>query len=243
MSAQGIPQIAVVMGSCTAGGAYVPAMCDEIDHRARAGHDLPRRPAAGEGRDRRDRQRRGARRRRRARPAFRASPTTSPQDDAHALGDRAAHRRPTSTACKQPHARRCGRRDAPRYDPSELYGVVPADMRAALRRARGDRAHRRRQRVRRVQGAATAPRWSCGFARICGYPVGILANNGILFSEVGAEGRALHRAVQPARHPAGVPAEHHRLHGRPQVRGRRHRQGRRQDGDRRRHARRCRSSR
>ena len=72
----------------------------------------------------------------------------------------------------------------------------------------------------------------CGFAHIWGYPVGILANNGILFSEVGAEGRAFHRAVLPARHPAGVSAEHHRLHGRPQIRGRRHRQGRRQAGDR-----------
>ena len=54
---QGIPQIAVVMGSCTAGGAYVPAMCDEIDHRQEPGHDLPRRPAAGEGGDRRGRRR------------------------------------------------------------------------------------------------------------------------------------------------------------------------------------------
>jgi 3-methylcrotonyl-CoA carboxylase beta subunit len=50
-------------------------------------------------------------------------------------------------------------------------------------------------------------------------------------SRVGAEGRALHRAVLPAQDSAGVPAEHHRLHGRPQVRERRHRQGRRQDGD------------
>ena len=45
-------------------------------------------------------------------------------------------------------------------------------------------------------------------------PVGIVANNGILFSRVGAEGRALHRAVLPAARAAGVPAEHHRLHGR-----------------------------
>ena len=52
LSAQGIPQIASVMGSCTAGGAYVPAMSDETHHRAQPGHDLPRRPAAGEGRDR-----------------------------------------------------------------------------------------------------------------------------------------------------------------------------------------------
>jgi 3-methylcrotonyl-CoA carboxylase beta subunit len=46
MSAAGIPQVAVVMGSCTAGGAYTPAMCDESRNR------VPRRPAAGEGRDR-----------------------------------------------------------------------------------------------------------------------------------------------------------------------------------------------
>ncbi len=52
LSAEGIPQIACVMGSCTAGGAYVPAMSDEIDHRTPPGHDLPRRPAAGRGRHR-----------------------------------------------------------------------------------------------------------------------------------------------------------------------------------------------
>ena len=57
MSAMGIPQIAVVMGSCTAGGAYVPAMSDDTDHRQEPGHDLSRRPAAGEGGDRRGRDR------------------------------------------------------------------------------------------------------------------------------------------------------------------------------------------
>ena len=67
------------------------------------------------------------------------------------------------------------------------------------------------------------------------FPIGILANNGILFSERCAQGYALHRAGEPAQHPAGVSAEHHRLHGGPQIRGRRHRQGRRQDGDRGRH--------
>ena len=66
MSAQGIPQIAVVMGSCTAGGAYVPAMSDETVIVARHRHDLHRRPAAREGGDRPGRDRRGARRRRRA---------------------------------------------------------------------------------------------------------------------------------------------------------------------------------
>ena len=66
MSAAGIPQIAVVMGSCTAGGAYVPAMADETIIVQRAGHDLPRRPAAGEGGDRRGGVGGGAWRRRRA---------------------------------------------------------------------------------------------------------------------------------------------------------------------------------
>ena len=64
MSAAGIPQIACVMGSCTAGGAYVPAMSDESIIVQRPGHDLPRRPAAGEGGDRRGGDARGARRRR-----------------------------------------------------------------------------------------------------------------------------------------------------------------------------------
>ena len=64
LSSLGIPQIACVMGSCTAGGAYVPAMSDEFDHRAPARHHLPRRPAAGEGGHRRKRQRRRAGRRR-----------------------------------------------------------------------------------------------------------------------------------------------------------------------------------
>ncbi len=68
MSAAGIAQIAVVMGSCTAGGAYVPAMSDESIIVAQPGHDLPRRPAAGEGGDRRGGQRRGSRRRRCAHP-------------------------------------------------------------------------------------------------------------------------------------------------------------------------------
>ena len=70
MSAAGIPQIACVMGSCTAGGAYVPAMSRRDRHREGAGDDLSRRAAAGEGRDRRDRQRRGTGRRRGACPPF-----------------------------------------------------------------------------------------------------------------------------------------------------------------------------
>ena len=53
LSSEGIAQVAVVMGSCTAGGAYVPAMSDETVIVREAGHDFPRRSAAGEGRNRR----------------------------------------------------------------------------------------------------------------------------------------------------------------------------------------------
>ena len=70
-----------------------------------------------------------------------------------------------------------------------------------------------------------------GFARIQGYPVGIVANNGILFSQSAQKGRPLHRALRPAWHSARVPPEHHRLHGRPEIRERRNRQGWRQDGN------------
>ena len=82
-----------------------------------------------------------------------------------------------------------------------------------------------------------------GFAHIEGYPVGILANNGILFSASALKGAHFIELARPAEDPARVPPEHHRLHGRPRVRGRRHRQGRREDGDRRRLRRGARSSR
>ena len=131
---EGIPQIAVVMGSCTAGGAYVPAMCDEIDHRARAGHDLPRRPAAGEGGDRRDRRAPKSWAAPTCTRASRASPTTSPQNDAHALGDRAAHRR----------------------QPQPAASTSPLDVRAPRRAAL-----RRRRALRRRSTPTSASRTTC----------------------------------------------------------------------------------
>ena len=98
MSAAGIPQIAVVMGSCTAGGAYVPAMSDEAIIVEGPGHDLSGRPAAGEGGDRRGscRPRISA-----AATCIRgspASPTIWRADDAHALALGAAHRRQSQSA-------------------------------------------------------------------------------------------------------------------------------------------------
>ena len=100
----------------------------------------------------------------------------------------------------------------------------------ALRRPRGDRPARRRQPVRRVQAAATARRWSPASPALHGHPVGIIANNGVLFAESALKGAHFIELCDQRDDPAAVPAEHHRLHGRPRLRGRRHRQARRQDG-------------
>ena len=128
------------------------------DHRARPGHDLPRRPAAGEGRDRRDRHRRGSRRRRCAHAPLRRRRPLSPRTTRTRSASRGA-----SSAISA--ARRVPRLDlrAPRaaaLRPGRAARHRPARPAHALRRARGHRPHRRRLRIRRVQARATAPRWS-----------------------------------------------------------------------------------
>ncbi len=155
---------------------------------------------------------------------------------------RARHRRPTSTASKRRWPRAQGRR-APLYDPAEtLRRRSPPTRASPTTCARSSRASSTAREFDEFKQRYGATLVTAASPTSAGYPVGILANNGILFSRVGAEGRAFHRALLPARHPAGVPAEHHRLHGRPQIRGRRHRQGRRQDGDRGGHRAACRNS-
>ena len=74
------------------------------------------------------------------------------------------------------------------YDPAEIYGVIPVNARAAVRRARNHRAHRRRLANSTNSRRATATTLVCGFAHIDGHPVGIVANNGILFSESALKG-------------------------------------------------------
>ena len=186
MSAKGIPQIAVVMGSCTAGGAYVPAMSDETVIVARDRHDLHRRPAAREGRDRPGRDRRGARRRRRAHAPVRASPTTTRRRDEHALAIARRivanpHRRRPEPPWEVADARAARRR------PGRALRPDPGRPPHAARRARGDRAHRRRLRFDEFK-ALYGETLVCGWARIEGYPVGILANNGVLFAESSQKG-------------------------------------------------------
>ncbi len=241
MSAAGIPQIAAVMGSCTAGGAYVPAMSDETVIVRGTGTIFLGGPPAREGRDRRGRRPAGARRRRRARAHERRRRPRGGRRRA-----RAAHR---AEIVAQPEPRR----DQRAWDVVEPAGARRSTRRRCTARSRRvlSQTYDVREVIARIVDGSGFHEFKqlygetlvCGFARIHGHPVAILANNGILFSRVGAEGRPLHRARVRARRAARLPAEHHGLHGRPRVRGRRHREGRREARDRRGVRRTCRSSR
>jgi len=184
LSAKGIPQIAVVMGSCTAGGAYVPAMADEsIMVRNEATIFL-----AGP-------------------PLVKAA--TGEVISAEALGGADVH-------CKQSgvsdhyahddyHALHLARRIVanlnrvkpnelavqppcePAYDTEEIYGIVPADPR---------KPYDVREIIARIVDGSVFDEFKqlygstlvCGFAQLFGYPVGIIANNGILFSDSAQKG-------------------------------------------------------
>ena len=183
MSAQGIPQVAVVMGSCTAGGAYVPAMCDEaIIVREQgtiflAGPPLVK-AATGEvvsaedlgGADLHTR--------------LSGVADHFAQDDMHALGlaRRIVGNLGAVADTAPPHVPA-----PPRYDPAELHGIVPEDVR---------QAYDVREVIARIVDASAFDEFKqrygttlvCGFARIWGHPVGIVANNGILFSESALKG-------------------------------------------------------
>ena len=197
-------------------------------HRARAGHDLPRRPAAGEGRDRRGGHGRGSRRRRRACAQIRRRRSLWRRTTRMRWRSRAASS-PISTP-RRPSTFRCSRRASRRYDAAELDGIVPADLRkqydvreVIARLVDGSEfdEFKALYGTTLVTGFAHLARHAGRHPRQQRHPV---------FGER-AEGRAFHRAVLPAPHSAAVPAEHLRLHGRARLRGRRHRQGRRQDGD------------
>ena len=196
-------------------------------HRAQPGHDLPRRAAAGEGRDRRGGDGRRTRRRRRAFAPIRRHRSLRaerrPRDR-----DRPAHRRhaEAADARRAQHARAAGA--AVSGGGNLRRGLRRRPQ--AVRRPRHHRAGGRRLRIRRVQEALRHDadlrlRPYLGLSgrhhRQQRHPV----------QRELAEGRALHRTVLPAQYPAGVPAEHHRLHGRQEIRGRRHRARRRQAGD------------
>jgi 3-methylcrotonyl-CoA carboxylase beta subunit len=179
MSAAGIPQIAVVMGMCTAGGAYIPAMADQaviVRNQGTIYLGGPQLVKAATGETSTAEEIGGAD------VHCRVSGVTDyyAQNDAHALAlarqivgglpDR-----------KQPAAELRPPRE-PRFDPAELHGVVPADIR---------KPYEVREVIARLADASEfdefkalyGPTLVTGFAHVWGYPVGILANNGILFSE------------------------------------------------------------
>ena len=186
MSGEGIPQIAAVMGSCTAGGAYVPAMSDETMIVKGNGTIFLGGPPLVQGRDRRGRHRRRARRRRRAHAHLRRGGSLRRRRRARA-GHRALDRRATCTPRPAVRGTRIGR-SRPRYDAARTLRHRAGRSAHRLRRARGHRAHRRRL----ASFTSSKPRYGttlvCGFARIEGHPVGILANNGILFGESALKG-------------------------------------------------------
>jgi acetyl-CoA carboxylase carboxyltransferase component len=184
LSARGIAQVAVVMGSCTAGGAYVPAMSDETVIVKGTGTIFIGGPplvkaATGETVTAEDL---GG-----ADVHTRISGVADyfAEDDLHAL---AITRRILANVriVKQPPWPVCEPRD-PRYSPSELYGVIPSDLR---------RQFEIREVIARIVDASELDEFKTsygttlvtGFAHIMGYPVGIIANNGILFSESSLKG-------------------------------------------------------
>ena len=184
LSAAGIPQIAVVMGSCTAGGAYVPAMSDEAVIVRNQGTIFLGGPplvraATGEVVSAEDL---GG-----ADVHSRVSGVTDhyAMDDAHAL---AITRRIVSNLNRTKHiSLQTEKPEEPLHDPEELYGVIPVDSRKPFDV---------REVIARVVDGSRLDEFKplygttlvCGFARLFGYPVGIIANNGILFSESALKG-------------------------------------------------------
>jgi 3-methylcrotonyl-CoA carboxylase beta subunit len=184
MSANGIAQIAVVMGSCTAGGAYVPAMSDETIIVKNQGTIFLGGPplvkaAIGEivsaedlgGGD--------------VHTRLSGVADHLAQNDAHAL---ALARQAVATLNRRKIATQALREPrAPLYDTKEIYGVIPVDTRKPYdvreiiaRIVDGSEFHEFKARY----GATLV----CGFAHIEGMPIGIVANNGVLFSESAQKG-------------------------------------------------------
>ncbi len=185
MSAAGIPQVAAVMGSCTAGGAYVPAMADEsIIVRGQGTIFLGGPPlvkaATGEIVTAEDL---GG-----GELHARTSGVVDhlAENDAHALGIARRIVKSFAGRPKRP-AFAITPPVAPRFDPAELDAIVPADprepydVREVIARLVDDSEF---DEFKRLYGATLVT----GFARIWGYPVGIVANNGILFSESAQKG-------------------------------------------------------
>ena len=179
MSASCIPQIAVVMGSCTAGGAYVPAMSDENIIVEKNGYIFLGGP-----------------------PLVKAA--TGEEIDAESLGGSKVHCQTSGVTdhfavndeqaidicrsivshfnCSKPETLKQVQVEQPLYDPYELYGIIPKNER---------RSFDVREVIARIVDASRFHEFKSnyaktivtGFAHIYGFPVGIVANNGVIFSE------------------------------------------------------------
>ncbi len=184
MSAAGIPQIACVMGSCTAGGAYVPAMSDEtimVKNQATIFLGGPPLVKAATGEDVTAEELGGAD----VHTRLSGVADHYAMDDEHALAItrrivRNLNRvKPRQLELREPRA--------PLYDPAEIHGVVPADTR---------QPYDAREVIARIVDGSELDEFKAnygatlvtGFAHIHGMPVGILANNGVLFSESALKG-------------------------------------------------------
>jgi 3-methylcrotonyl-CoA carboxylase beta subunit len=184
LSAMGVPQIAVVMGSCTAGGAYVPAMSDESIIVKEQGTIFLGGPplvkaAIGEvvsaeelgGGD--------------VHTRMSGVADHLAANDAHALA--LARRIMATTNYVKPQPQQLREPRPPACNPEELYGVIPTDTR---------KPYDVREVIARIVDASEFDEWKArygttlvtGFAWIEGMPVGIVANNGILFSESAQKG-------------------------------------------------------
>jgi 3-methylcrotonyl-CoA carboxylase beta subunit len=184
MSAKGIAQIAVVMGSCTAGGAYVPAMSDvsiivkEQGTIFLAGPPLVK-AATGEVVSAEDLGGGDVHTRLSGVADYLA------EDDAHALA--LARRAVGNLGRVQGASLRLEPVEEPAYDPDEILGVVPADLRTP---------YDIREVIARVVDGSRFDEFKarfgetlvCGFAHVKGMPLGIVANNGVLFSESAVKG-------------------------------------------------------
>jgi len=184
LSARGITQIAVVMGSCTAGGAYVPAMSDEsiiVKNQGTIFLGGPPLVKAATGEDVTVEDLGGGD----VHTRLSGVADHLAQDDSHALFlarrivANLSQPKPVQLAVRSPIE--------PKADPQELYGAIPADLR---------KPYDAREVISRLVDGSEFDEFKtrygvtlvCGFAHLWGYPVGLLANNGILFSESAQKG-------------------------------------------------------
>ncbi|SOY85271.1 carboxyl transferase domain-containing protein [Cupriavidus taiwanensis] len=184
LSKRGIPQIAVVMGSCTAGGAYVPAMSDEsiiVKNQGTIFLGGPPLVKAATGEEVSAEDLGGAD----VHTRLSGVADYFAQNDHHALSlarnivQHLNRRKPDQIRLHEPVE--------PLYPVEELYGVIPTDTR---------KPYDVREVIARIVDGSEFDEFKarygttlvCGFARIWGYPVGIVANNGILFSESALKG-------------------------------------------------------